>query len=110
MIEERLRAALKDAMRSRDAVATAALRSALAAIGNATAVPSVPLDASAGSEHVAGAAVGLGAAEVPRRSLTEHDVAAIVRTEIDERLAAAEQVPASAERLRAEAAVLTAHL
>jgi hypothetical protein len=110
-LEERIRTALRDAMRSRDAVARAALRSALASIANAGAVPGVPVDSSGSSEHVAGAVAGLGAAEVPRRELSETDVAGIVRTEIAERLAAADQVPAeAADRLRAEAAVLSSLL
>jgi hypothetical protein len=64
----------------------------------------------AGDEHFAGSAVGVGAAEVQRRSLTEAEQDAIVRAEIAERLEAADQYgpgPA-ADRLRAEAAVLTA--
>jgi len=110
-IEERLRAALRTALRDRDAVAAAALRSTLAALGNATAVPETAAPA-AGDEHFAGSAVGLGAAEVPRRTLTEDQAAAIVRAEIAERTAAADQYGASAaaDRLQAEAALLRGFL
>jgi hypothetical protein len=59
-------------------------------------------------EHVAGSVVGLGAAEVPRRELTEAEAVAIVRTEIADRTAAADQYGRSpaADRLRAEAELL----
>jgi uncharacterized protein YqeY len=109
-VEERLRAALRAAMRDRDAVATAALRSALGALGNATAVTGGP--AAAGDEHFAGSAVGVGAAEAPRRELTADESIAVIRSEIAERVDAAAQYgpgPA-ADRLRAEAAVLEAQL
>jgi hypothetical protein len=43
-VETRLRAALREAMKSRDVVAASAVRSALAAIGNAGAVPPEPAD------------------------------------------------------------------
>ena len=108
-------------------IAAAAIRSALAAIGNAEAVPSRPtpgqtagtaaaLDATertpVGSEHIAGAAAGLGAAEAERRHLTEADIAVIVRAEISDRRSAADQYDRlgrteRAERLRREADVLT---
>ncbi|GAB0107961.1 hypothetical protein JMUB6875_69640 [Nocardia sp. JMUB6875] len=111
-LRDRLRAAIPAAMKARDRAAVAALRSALAAIDNAEAVD--------GSEVRAGAieasAVGLGAAERARRDLTEADIAAIVRAEIDERLSTAkeyESLSGGAERaatLRAEAAALAAHL
>ena len=90
-LEDRLRSALRIALRERNAVAMSALRSTLAALANATAVQSVPL-APGADEHVAGSVAGLGAAEVPRRELTEDEAAAIVRAEIAERTAAAEPV------------------
>jgi uncharacterized protein YqeY len=109
-----LRRALTVAIKERDAVATSALRSALAAIENASAV---------GAEHappratgpIAGAVSGLGAGEVERRSLSAEDVRALVESEVDQRVAAAAEYeglgrPDRAERLRAEAAVLAAHL
>jgi uncharacterized protein YqeY len=122
----RLRAALTAALSARDMIAAAAIRSALAAIGNAEAVrPRVkPRPATGttpapdgthrtpvGSEHIAGAAAGLGAAEAARRQLTEADIAEIVLAEIADRRSAADQYDRlgrddRAERLRREAEVL----
>ncbi len=110
--ETRLRAALREAMRNRDVVAAFALRSALSAIGNAAAVPAEGTPApGATSPHVAGAVVGVGAAEVPRRRLTPADVSGIVQAEAAERVTAAAQCehagyPDRAERLRREARIL----
>ncbi len=115
----RLRVALTDAMKARDRVAVAALRSALSAIENAEAVDTpVPADANqpadatgppAGTaepaaaepplteratvEHAgfAGSVAGLRAAEVERRPLTDADVERIVRAEATDRLAAADE-------------------
>ena len=106
----RLRAALPAAMKARDQVAVAALRSALAALDNAEAV-----DPSTGPGSDPLGVVGLGAGEVARRELSEAEVEDLVRGELDERLAAAEVyeargLGAEARRLRAEAAVLAAHL
>jgi uncharacterized protein YqeY len=89
-IRSRLRRALTGALKARDAAAASALRTALGAIGNAEAVAPGPVQApGTGSIHVAGAVAGLGAAEAPRRTLTEGEVAGIVRAEITEREAAA---------------------
>ena len=106
-----LRRALTTALKSRDAVAVSALRSALAAIENAGAVDAAqaPLP---GSGPIAGAVAGLGASEVERRPV---DVRAVVTAEVEQRHAAAREYaelgrPDRAERLRAEAEVLAAHL
>jgi uncharacterized protein len=112
-ITARLRAALSQALSSRDAVAVAVIRSALGAISNAEAVPPpAGARATASSEHVAGAVAGLGAAEAERRQLTEAEVAVIVAAEIADRRAAADHYVRlrrgdQAERLRREADVLT---
>jgi uncharacterized protein YqeY len=109
---ERLQAALRAALKARDKIAVSALRSALAAIDNAGAVPAGPAPAAGvGGRHVAGAAAGLGAGEGERRRLSEGDVDEIVRTEVAERLAAAGDYAQrghadQAERLRREARVL----
>jgi uncharacterized protein len=135
VIASQLRTALRAAMRARDTVAVSALRSAVAALDNATAVPA-PRDpgpgsghaagpasghaagpgsghaAGPGSGHVAGGVSGLGAGEAPRRALTPAEEEAIVRAEIADRLAAADIYgpgPA-ASRLRAEADLLAAVL
>lgn len=84
-LRERLRAALKPAMKARDTGAVSALRSALAAIDNAEAVDAGDVRAGAVEESP----VGLGAAEAARRDLTEVEIEAIVRREIDERRSAA---------------------
>jgi hypothetical protein len=118
-----LRDDLKAALKARDRVATAALRSTLAAIDNAEAVPvDDPVDSVTGdepvvtgNEHVAGSAAGLGATEVARRHLTKADLRSIVESEVRERSVAAaeyEQLGRNdfAERLRAEAEVLSRYL
>jgi uncharacterized protein YqeY len=121
-MRDRLAIALRDALRGRDQAATAALRSALAAIANSEAIEpdSRPAGPRVGqpvvaSEHLAGTAAGLGAAEAPRKVVTEADAAAIVRAEIEERQLAARQYEQSghdarAERLRTEIEVLSAVL
>lgn len=86
-----LRAAMKQAMRAHDQDALRALRTAVAAIDNAAAAPAVELDTATGGGPIAGAARGVGATEVARRELTDNDVAAIVRTQIDERRAQADE-------------------
>ncbi len=64
-IRDRIAVALLRAMKERDTVAVAALRSALAEIANAEAVPFTGDGAPVtGSQHVAGAAAGLRAVEV----------------------------------------------
>ena len=110
-IRAALRAGLTPAMRARDKVATTAIRSAIAAIDNAEAVPAEALDTSPSEGPIAGARLGLGAGEAQRRELSEQEVADIVELEISGRLAAATEVERAGrsdhgERLRAEAAVL----
>ena len=111
-LQERLTRALREALRARDQVAIAALRSALAAIANAEAVDAgEPRPAAPGSQHVAGAAAGPGATEVARKQLTETARQDIVRAEIADREVAAGQYRQGghaerADRLHAEIAVL----
>jgi uncharacterized protein YqeY len=125
-------------MKARDRVAVAALRATLGAIENAEAVggaaeaadgteAAVDGTAAAGTGGLAGRSlagrslaieqspVGVGAAEVPRRALTEAQVEQIVRAEVAEREAAARDYERAgraerAERLRHEIGVLSAHL
>jgi uncharacterized protein YqeY len=111
-LRERLRAAVPAAMKAGDHRAVAAYRSALAAVENAEAVE-VGEQVRAGAIETSPA--GLGAAEVARRTLSEDEIAAIVRSEIDERRAAAagyEKAGRSerAAALLAEADVLAAQL
>ena len=109
---QRLQLALREARGARDTVATSALRSALAAIDNASAVPAAPAPAAgAGGPHFAGAVAGLGAGEAQRRSLTEAEAAQIVWAEVADRQAAARGYDQTghadqAGRLRREAQVL----
>lgn len=111
-----LRDDLKAALKARDRTAISALRSALAAIDNAEAVPAKERPAGvSGNEHVVGAAIGVGAAEARRRELTDADVRGIVENERQERLTAAteyEQLGRTdlADNLRAEADVLARHV
>ncbi|MFL6056537.1 MAG: GatB/YqeY domain-containing protein [Actinoallomurus sp.] len=112
-LRQRLREALRAAMKTGDRTAVAALRSTLAAIDNAEAVDG-PASAHGGLA-IEQSPVGVGAADVERRVLTEEQVAGIVRAEVAEREAAARDYeragrPERAERLRSEAAVLSAHL
>ena len=123
-LRERLGRALPAAMKARDRAAVAALRSALAAIANAEAVdPSQPpppaghpgTAGAGGDPPFAGTVAGLGATEMERRRLTGEQVEQLVRAEIaDRETAAADYERAGqleqAERLRAEATVLTSHL
>jgi hypothetical protein len=114
-IRTRMRRALTAAMKARDQSAVTALRSALAAIDNAEAVdPATTPPATArrpgpgkappgegrpptaevpsagdgdppGEGRIAGAALGVGAAEAERRTLTPTETQAIVREEVTER-------------------------
>lgn len=102
-------------MKERDAVAVGALRTALAAVDNAEAVAPPGGPAPLIDGVIAGAATGVGATEAVRRELTEDEVAAIVRAEIDARRSAAADYeaaghPARAARLSAEADTLAPHL
>lgn len=122
-VRNRLRRDLTSAMKARDGVTVAALRTALAALDDAEAVP-LPTDGEARdpagghvarSEHVAGSAVGVGAAEVPRRVLGAAEAAGVVRSQAAELAAAADEYdrwarPQEAARLRAQAEVLLAYL
>ncbi|RAG80942.1 hypothetical protein DN069_35550 [Streptacidiphilus pinicola] len=113
-LRHRLRDALGVAIKGRDRVSTSVLRATLGAIENAEAVPADTASAGGtGSLAIEATPVGVGAAEVARRELTEDDVRAIVRAEVAEREQAAETYgragrPERVERLRAEIEVLAA--
>ena len=130
-IRARMRRGLVDAMKARDQQAVSALRSTLGAIDNAEAVDAGELDDEeldpeelddgpelyTGEPHppVAGSVLGLGAAEVDRRVLTPEETAEIVRDEVTAREVAAEVLDRigradQAERLRAQAELLTTYL
>jgi uncharacterized protein len=110
-IEARLRAALKEAMRSRDPVATSAIRSALGAVDNAGSVGVTGRNVPAGSDYIAGSVKGLGAGDVPQREMNDEQIIEIVLVEVRDREGAAEEYSAlgrteEAARLRSEAEVL----
>jgi uncharacterized protein len=118
-VRGRLRQALGEALKARDTIAASALRSALGALDNASAVPAalarpVPVR-GASSPHFAGATAGLGAGEAARKVLTKDDAEAIVRAEVAERQAAAREYdqvgqPERADRLRREAGIVASAL
>ncbi|HUE67640.1 MAG TPA: hypothetical protein VMP38_05610 [Candidatus Acidoferrum sp.] len=72
----RLRAAVLEALRSRDSHAIAALRSLASAIDNAEAV---------GGSSAPGVRIGVGVGDVGRRRLSLADVDRVVASEIGER-------------------------
>jgi uncharacterized protein YqeY len=115
-VRDLLQRALGDALKARDMVAVSALRSALGAIDNASAVPAGPGPvAGATSRHFAGAAEGLSATETERRGVSDQEASAIVRAEVAERQAAARDYDQAgrserADRLRREADILAAAL
>ncbi|MGH4007901.1 MAG: GatB/YqeY domain-containing protein [Pseudonocardiaceae bacterium] len=115
-VRERLRTALPAAMKARDLVAIAALRSALGAIDNAEAVDAERApQPNTGHARLAGTVSGLRAGEVERRRLSAAEMDDIVRADVADRHAAARDYEraghrAHAERLRGEAAVLSSCL
>jgi uncharacterized protein YqeY len=93
-MREAMRAELKEAMRARDTGTRDALRTALAAIENAEAVPATP-----------------GVTEAARRELSDAEVAGIVAEEIDRLDDAAAELESlgredRADELRRQAGVL----
>jgi len=107
-LRERMASALTASMKARDRVAVAALRSALARVANAEAVP---VDTVPRAGAVEAAAVGVGAADAPRRELSEAEVRQVVEAEVAEHEGAAAHLTAvgradDAARVATEAAVL----
>jgi len=101
-------AALTDAMRARDRDAVSALRSALAAVANAEAVPIHTMPGAGAAES---AALGVGAADAPRRELGEDDVRSVLEAEVAEHDRAVRHLtevgrPDHARRVRAQSEVL----
>jgi uncharacterized protein YqeY len=103
VLRRRLASDLRAAMKARDVVAVATLRSLLSAIDNAGAV-------SETKAHVP--VIGLSG-DVPRKDLTRADLGRVLAAEASEREAAARDyeqrgLQEAAERLRAELAIITA--
>jgi uncharacterized protein YqeY len=114
-----LRAALRNdltaAMKTRDADTITALRTAIAAIENAEAVEAAHHRGAPTNEHFAGAQLGVGAAEAPRRDLTIDDLHEILRDQVRERTEVADRYETlgaadAAARLRREADALRKYL
>jgi uncharacterized protein YqeY len=112
-----LRADLADAMGARDRTTVRVLRTVLSAIANAEAQPDADATpTSLRSEGpIAGAHAGLGATDIARRELDEHDTLVVLTAERDERLASADALGArgateAADDLRAEAALIDRYL
>lgn len=98
------------AMRERDRATAAALRSTLAALENAEAVPVLADAGPTTSSHVAGAASGIGAAEAERLVLDGPAEAAIVKVEVEGLREAAAAYAQLGEGGRAAAALHAADL
>jgi len=115
-VQAELRRDLVRAIKTRDEVAAAALRSALAAVANAEAIDTAEAhQAAVGGPTIARSVVGVGAAEVDRREIAAAEVAAILRAEVDERIEAATEYRRRghddrAARLEEEAKVLCSYV
>lgn len=110
-----LRVAFRDrltaAMRARDRQTTLAMRSILAALENAEALPVTSLRTIvANSEHVAGAAVGLRAGEAARRLLSADDERALVEREVAELRSASATLAAVDQHERARELIQIAEI
>ena len=108
-LEDRLRAALKEAMKDQDPIARSAIRSALGAIDNAGSID--VHDRYVAGRHIAGGVQGMGAGDAPRRELDEGQIIEIVRAEVTSRERAAEEYEGlgkkdEAARLHSECEVL----
>lgn len=115
-MRDRMREDLARAIKARDRVAVAALRTTLAAIDNAEAVDAqAGAPRAAGNSHIAGASAGVGSSDVPRRALSDADIDTIVREQLAERRDAAAEYDRlgrshEADALRREAAVLKGYV
>lgn len=104
-LRDQLKADLLKAMKARDKIATATIRTMLGAIDNAEAVPLPP-----------GLVFAMdGAGEVPRRLLTEEDIRAVLIREQEERRRAYENYQGlglveETERVKGELALFNHYL
>ncbi len=104
-LKARLRADLKGAMQARRVGETQALRTLLAAIDNAQAVPVE----DRGPAHAA-RAFGDGTGEVPRLDLSDDDVQALLAREAESRRAAAAEMARLGQADRAAALAAEAEI
>jgi uncharacterized protein YqeY len=100
-----------EAMKSRDAVATSAIRSALGAVDNAKSVGVTDRDVPVGADYIAGSVEGLGAGDVPQREMDDEQIIEIVLVGMRDREGVAGEYSSLgrteyAARLRSEAEVL----
>jgi uncharacterized protein YqeY len=114
-LRDALRRDLASAMKAREPDAVSALRTAIAAIDNAEAVPAPETDPATTSSHIAGARAGVGAAEAARRQLSAGRQRATLRDQITGYTTEADRYEAlgkqdAAARLRTQARLLTAYL
>lgn len=100
-VRRALRERLTTAMRERDRPTASAIRSALAALENAEAVPQRGPAGAPMSTHVAGARLGVGAAEAERLDLDDETESAILRAEVDGLLEAAREYDAAGQETHA---------
>jgi hypothetical protein len=110
-----LRAGLTAALKARDTDAVTALRTAIAAIDNAEAVPVPDTGAPTTSARIAGARSGPGSTEAARKQLTAGELLDILRDQMTEHTREADRYHAlgqvsAAERLRRQARTLAAYL
>lgn len=129
VLRSQLRAGLVEAMKQRDPGAMSVLRSAIAALDNAEAIDEAdmidPVAADgwapverfddSPNDFIAGARVGVGSTEAPRRSLSVDDVRSILQSEITDRINAARHYATRgrhdlAEELRDQAEILRHYL
>lgn len=108
-LRTRLRSALLEARRARDSTTVSTVRTVLAALENAEAVPLASAPAAGAIEE---SVRGVGEADAPRRVLTDDEELAILEAEIaslDEAVSAYDVVaPERAAAARAGIEVLTA--
>ncbi|MBR8743923.1 hypothetical protein [Nocardiopsis sp. MG754419] len=109
-----LRADLTTAMKARRRDSVAALRTTIAALDNAEAVPVRGAPAETTGAHIAGAEHGVGSTEARRRALTLDEALSLLRAQIEERTSEADRYASlgareDAERLRREADALRAY-
>jgi len=100
-LDTQLRAQLREAMVARDRELVSALRTVLAALANAEAVPvnEQPLTAD---QHFAGSKPGIGAAEAPRRELSPAEQRRLIAEEIADLRAAARTRAATGANVEAD--------
>ncbi|HVQ43942.1 MAG TPA: hypothetical protein VMT30_03165 [Candidatus Saccharimonadia bacterium] len=91
----KIKANMIAATKARKSVEVSALRSLLARISNAEAVPAD--QSHIASSSIAGASVGVGSTEAPRKQLSYMDVQEIIQAEIQEIQAAKQRLDGSSD-------------